>query len=57
MKYFVIAIHWDETKQAQVKYIAGEFSNYMNAKIFKDAYNTHYHANAEIVEDFAMLNH
>ena len=31
MKYFVIATHWDDKRKAQVKYIAGEFSSYMNA--------------------------
>lgn len=56
MKYFVIAIHWDDERKAQVKYIAGEFSSYMNANIFKEAYNAHYSTNAVIVEDFAMLN-
>lgn len=56
MKYFVIATHWDDKRKAQVKYIAGEFSSYMNANIFKEAYNAHYSANAVIVEDFAMLN-
>lgn len=25
MKYFVIATHWDDTRKAQVKYIAGQF--------------------------------
>ena len=38
MKYFVIATHWDDEKKAQAKYIAGEFSSYMNANIFKEAY-------------------
>lgn len=56
MKYFVIATHWDDKRKAQVKYIAGEFSSYMNANIFKEAYNAHYSANAVIVEDFVMLN-
>lgn len=57
MKYFVIATKWDEKRQAQVKYIAGQFDCYMNASIFKSAYNQHYSADAVIVEDFAMLNH
>lgn len=56
MKYFVIAIKWDDTRKAQVKYIAGEFDSFVNANIFRTAYNQHYSANAEIVEDFAMLN-
>lgn len=55
-KFFVIATHWDDQEKAQVKYIAGEFNNFVNASIFKDAYNEHYKANAVIVDDFAMLN-
>lgn len=56
MKYFVIAIHWDEKRKAQVKYIAGQFDNYMNASIFRDAYNNYYSASAKIVEDFNLIN-
>nr|DAT47667.1 MAG TPA: hypothetical protein [Caudoviricetes sp.] len=56
MKYFVIATHWDDTRKAQVKYIAGQFDEYMNASLFKKAYNDHYKANAVIIEDFALLN-
>lgn len=33
MKYFVIATHWDDNRKAQVKYIAGQFDNYMNASL------------------------
>jgi len=46
MKYFVIATHWDNDRKAQVKYIAGEFNNFANANIFKNAYNEHYSADA-----------
>ena len=56
MKYFVIATHWDDNKTARVKYIAGEFDVYMNAVLFKTAYNEHYDANAKIVDDFSMIN-
>lgn len=56
-KYFVIATHWDDEKKTQVKYIAGEFNNYMNASLFKKAYNDYYHADAVIVDDFTMINH
>ena len=56
MKYFVIAIHWDDKRKAQVKYIAGHFDNYMNASLFRKAYNEYYSANAVIVEDFALIN-
>lgn len=56
MKYFVIATHWDDNRKAQVKYIAGQFDNYMNARIFKEAYNDHYKTDAVIVEDFGLIN-
>lgn len=56
MKYFVIATHWDDKRKAPVKYIAGEFDRYINAALFRDAYNAHYSADAKIVEDFNLLN-
>ena len=56
MKYFVIATHWVDNKQVQAKYIAGEFNSYMNASLFKNAYNEHYKADAVIVDASAMLN-
>lgn len=56
MKHFVIATHWDDEKKAIVKYIAGEFDSYMNASIFRDAYNAHFSANAKIVRDFELIN-
>lgn len=56
MKYFVITTHWYDNRKAQVKYIAGEFDNYMNAVLFKTAYNEHYKADAKIVDHFAMIN-
>lgn len=56
MKYFVIATHWDDKRKAPVKYIAGEFGRYINAALFRDAYNAYYSADAKIVEDFNLLN-
>lgn len=56
MKYFVIATHWDDNRKAQVRYIAGQFDNYMNASLFKNANNDHYKADAMIVEDFSLIN-
>lgn len=55
-KFFVIATHWDDQEKAQVKYIAGEFSTYMNASIFKKAYNDQYNADAVIIDDFNIIN-
>jgi hypothetical protein len=56
MKYFVIATKWDSEKEAAVKYIAGEFDSYMNASLFRDAYNKHYSAHAKVVEAFNLVN-
>lgn len=56
-RFFVVATHWDDLEKAQVKYIAGEFSNYANASIFKAAYNEHYRADAVVVDDFNLINH
>lgn len=50
MRYFVIAERYDYDKKAQVKYIAGEFDSFPCAKIFKDAYNEYYKADACIVD-------
>jgi len=57
MRYFVIAKRWDGNKAQQVKYIAGEFDNYMNATIFKESYNNYYRTNATIVDDFVLTNY
>ena len=56
MKYFVIAEKWDEKKGIIVKFIAGEFTEYMMAKLFKDAYNQNYYTDAKIVEESELLN-
>ena len=55
-RYSHLFSHWDDNRKAQVKYIAGQFDNYMNASLFKKAYNDHYKTNAVIVEDFALIN-
>lgn len=54
--YYVIATRWDDEVRAQVKYIAGEFDSFVNAKIFRDAYNAHYSANAYIEDKYTLLN-
>ena len=55
-KYYVVATKWSEAHEAQIKYVAGEFTEYVMAAIFKDAYNEHYHANAQIIDEFFLLN-
>ena len=57
MKYFVIATCWNDKKKEDMKCIAGEFDSYMNASIFRNAYEKYYYnTNATIVEDFELLN-
>ena len=55
-KYYVIATVWSEEHKNQVKVIAGEFDNHMNATIFRDAYNEHYNTDAIVADEWAMLN-
>jgi hypothetical protein len=50
MKYLVIATKWDDNAKAQLKYVAGEFPTYHLAAMFRDAYNDHYKADAEVIE-------
>lgn len=57
MKFYVVATHWDDDVKSQLKYIAGEFTSFANANIFKLAYNEHYKADAVIVDDVTLINH
>lgn len=56
MKYYVVATHWDNDKQTQAKYIAGEFPDYYLAEIFRKAYNKTFSANAKVVSGFDLVN-
>jgi hypothetical protein len=47
-RYFVWIIKWSGEEQKQVRALAGEFSTYVCAKIFADAYREHFSASAEI---------
>lgn len=49
-KYYVIAKKWSEKDFAIVDYIAGEFNDYMNASLFRNAYNEYYSTDAIIKE-------
>lgn len=55
-RYFVIATKWDSNKKSQIKYIAGEFTDFVNAMIFRDAYSEYYQATAHVVEENELLN-
>lgn len=56
MKYFVIATKWDPKQEKQIKYIAGEFNNFVNAEIFRTAYNERYSADAMIIREDNLLS-
>lgn len=50
MRYYVIATKWSDEKKKLVRYIAGEFNDYINAHIFAKAYNDQYCSDAHIVD-------
>lgn len=50
MKYQVWALQFDSEAKCQREFMIGEFTSYMNAVIFRDAYNAHYSASARIQE-------
>lgn len=50
MYYQVLAIKWYLEKGTQAEYIAGEFPDYVNAKIFAEAYTNHFCARTTIVK-------
>lgn len=56
MKYLVIAQKWSEEDHKIINYIAGAFDEFMNARIFAEAYNRYYKANATVEEAKALLN-
>ena len=49
-KFMVVVTVWSDEKKAQVKKVAGMFERFSDAKLFADAYATHYSAHPEIVE-------
>lgn len=55
-RYFVIATKWDSSKKSLVKYIAGEFTDFVNAMIFRDAYSEYYQTTARVIEENDLLN-
>lgn len=55
-RYYVIATIWSEEDKAQIKTIAGEFTAYSNAILFKEAYNEKYSADAYITDEWSLLN-
>lgn len=49
-KYEVWITKWSEEHKTQIKILAGEFTEYMNAKLFAQAYADYYSATVEIIE-------
>lgn len=54
--YFVVATKYDEKVEKQIKVIVGQFKDFVNAKIFRDAYNEFYSTDAEIVSEYEVFN-
>lgn len=48
-KFDVWVTVWSEEHEKLIKVVAGEFDNYMNAKLFAKAYSKRYSTTAEIV--------
>jgi hypothetical protein len=47
-RFFVWIIKWSDDEKKQVKALAGEFTEYLNANLFAKAYREHFSASAEI---------
>lgn len=56
-KYEVWITKWSDEHRSQIKIIAGEFTEYINAKIFAQAYANHYQATVEIIEYRKISTH
>ena len=54
-KVFVIATVWSAEEKKQIRKIVGEFDGFVNASLFKNAYNEHYKADAKIVFEDDLL--
>lgn len=49
MKLYVIAKKYDEDAQIRVPFVAGEFTSYTCAEIFREAYKKRFETDAVIV--------
>ena len=56
MRHFVIAKMYDYENTKITLEIVGEFKEFQMAKLFKDAYNDKYHADAKIVDEDELVN-
>lgn len=56
MRYLVIAIRWNNEKQAQAREIVGEFPTYYLASMFRDAYNQKFSADSRVVDIEDYIN-
>lgn len=56
MKYFVVATKWSDKHNCQIKFIAGSFDRFIDASLFREAYEKHYSARAGIVEALDLVN-
>lgn len=49
MKYVVLAYKWFDDVREVRQYVAGVFPDFVNARVFADAYSKHFSATAEII--------
>jgi len=50
MKYIVIANRWDDDRKQIIECSVGSFDTFVNAKIFKEAYEERYKLKARILD-------
>ena len=49
-KYEVVVTVWSDEYRKQIQKVAGSFDEYMNARLFADAYSRYYSSDTKIVE-------
>ena len=55
-RYYVVAIRYNSELGRQEEYIAGEFNDYMNADIFRAAYDEKYKVTSLLINESILLN-
>ena len=54
--FYVVAKKWDNKREEIVRYVAGSFTEYCLASLFKRTYNEYYNTNSVIVDDYSIVN-
>ena len=56
MKYYVVASRYDSESNGTAKFLAGEFSRFVDAELFARSYEAVYDTKVEILDEFAIFN-